>query len=218
MKVTEVTLDPPGGAFPGVDSTLAETEGVTRDAVLNLEWMDDGSLSALYRIVADDRAAVRTALDGDETVRKYELIEMDGEWLYVFVHADRSDLMGTLLDIADEYTLLVDGPYEWTEAGVTITIAGRTEDIQQAHARISDQFDLTIDWLGDYEPGYSGPVAQLTDRQREALETAFELGFYQSPRATSYEEIAAELDCVPSAANDLLRRAEAALVAAVLDA
>lgn len=217
MKLTEVTLDPPGGAFPGVDSTLAETDGVTRDAVLNLEWMDDGELSVLYRIVADGTDAVRTALDGDETVRKYELIEMDGEWLYVFLHANRSDLMGTLLDIADEYTLLVDGPYRWTEDGVTMTIAGRTEDIQQAHARIGGQFDLTIDWLGDYEPSHSGPLAQLTDRQREALETAFELGFYRSPRAASYEEIAAELGCVPSAANDLLRRAEAALVAAVLD-
>ncbi|WP_092687487.1 helix-turn-helix domain-containing protein [Halorientalis regularis] len=77
--------------------------------------------------------------------------------------------------------------------------------------------EVKIDWLGDYEPGHDGPLAQLTDRQREALETAYELGFYQSPRATSYEEIAAELDCVPSAANDLLRRAEAALVATVLD-
>ena len=217
MKVTEVTLDPPEGAFPGVDSTLAGTEGITRDAVVNLEWMDDGSLSALYRIATDDPETVAEALDGDDTVRKYELLEMDGEWLYAFVHADRSELMGELLDIADEYTLLVDGPYQWTEAGVRITVAGRMEDIQRAHARASEHFDLTIDWLGQYEPGHSGPLAQLTDRQREALEAAYELGFYRSPRDTNYEEIAARLDCGPSAANDLLRRAESALVAAVLD-
>ncbi|WP_299270207.1 helix-turn-helix domain-containing protein [Halorientalis sp.] len=68
------------------------------------------------------------------------------------------------------------------------------------------------------ESGHNGPLAQLTDHQREAIETALELGFYQSPRATSYEEIAVELGCVPGAANDLLRRAKVALVAAVLNA
>ncbi|WP_335999019.1 helix-turn-helix domain-containing protein [Halorientalis halophila] len=217
MKATDIRLEPPGGAFPGVDDTLAETPGVTRDAVLNIEWMDDGGLSVLYRLGADEPATVRDALDSDETVREYEIVETDGPWLYAFILAERSDLMGELLDIADEFTLVIDGPFEWTDEGVDITVAGRMEDIQRAHARASEHFDLTIDRLREYEPAHVGPLAQLTDRQREALRTAYELGFYETPRRTSYEEIATELGCVPSTANDLLRRTEARLVGAVLD-
>jgi predicted DNA binding protein len=58
--------------------------------------------------------------------------------------------------------------------------------------------------------------ARLTERQQEALVRAYELGYYETPRSVSFEEVAAELDCASSTANELLRRAEATVVEAVL--
>jgi len=42
------------------------------------------------------------------------------------------------------------------------------------------------------------------------------MGFYERPRAVSYEDIAAELDVATTTANELLRRAEARVVDAVV--
>jgi predicted DNA binding protein len=56
----------------------------------------------------------------------------------------------------------------------------------------------------------------LTDCQRTALEPAHDLGFYETPRTVTYDDIAAELGCAPTTANELLRRAESRIVEALL--
>jgi len=52
----------------------------------------------------------------------------------------------------------------------------------------------------------------LTDRQREALVAAHELGYFDIPRTASLDEVAAELGIGASALSERLRRAQAALV------
>jgi predicted DNA binding protein len=217
MKAAEICLRPPQGAFPGVDSTLADTDGVCRERVLQFDWLEDGGLLLLYEVSAAESAAVTGALDSDESVRRYELVDRSAETLCLFIHADRSDLFADLLDVVEEYALLFRGPYEWTEAGLNVTLAGEDAALREVHDRVTDRFEVTIGWIGPYTPAEPGPLAKLTTRQREALATAYDLGFYETPRDASYEDLAAALECVPSAANDLLRRSEASLVAAVLD-
>lgn len=46
----------------------------------------------------------------------------------------------------------------------------------------------------------------LTDKQEQALETAFELGYYDVPRGAHLDDVAAALDISPSATSALLRR------------
>jgi predicted DNA binding protein len=58
---------------------------------------------------------------------------------------------------------------------------------------------------------------RLPDRQRKGLEATDEPGFYERPRDPDYEDLGAALDCAPSTANELLCRAEARLVSAVLE-
>lgn len=61
---------------------------------------------------------------------------------------------------------------------------------------------------GETEPPGDG----LTDRQHEALRTAYELGFFDIPRQTSLEEIADELDIAASSVSERLRRAQTQLI------
>lgn len=217
MKSAKIRIKPPGGAFPGVDSTLAETPGVERESVLYFEYMEDGCLSLVYRLGAEDTEAVTTALDRDDTVLNHEVVEMAGGTIYLFIHAERSDLMAELISVVEDNAVVVTGPYRWTDEGFEARIAGTTEALQQAHEQASKNFEVTIDWIGRYSPGVATPLDRLTDRQREALETAHQQGFYELPRRTSYEEIGMELGCTPSSANDLLRRAEASVMQALFE-
>ena len=61
---------------------------------------------------------------------------------------------------------------------------------------------------GEPEPPGDG----LTDRQREALRAAHEMGHFEVPRGASLEEVAAELDISASALSERLRRAQTRLV------
>ena len=59
--------------------------------------------------------------------------------------------------------------------------------------------------------GYGGgerPLAELTDRQREVVESAYETGYYEVPREATATEVAAELDLDSSTVVEHLQRAE----------
>ncbi len=62
----------------------------------------------------------------------------------------------------------------------------------------------------DNEP--ESPGNGLTDRQQEALRTAYELGYFSIPRQTSLEEIAARLNISASSVSERLRRAQTQLI------
>lgn len=60
------------------------------------------------------------------------------------------------------------------------------------------------------EPESSGEG--LTDCQQEALRTAYERGYFEVPRQTSLEDVAAELGISASSVSERLRRAQTQLV------
>ena len=60
-------------------------------------------------------------------------------------------------------------------------------------------------------------VEALTPKQWEALELAFEEGYYDQPRSVDLETLATELSISKSAVSQRLRSAEARVVGSVLD-
>jgi predicted DNA binding protein len=76
----------------------------------------------------------------------------------------------------------------------------------------SDGVSPELRKLGDYQ-GREQPLDELTDRQREVIQTAFEMGYYEVPREISSEDIAAELGVDPSTVAEHLQRAERNLMA-----
>lgn len=61
-----------------------------------------------------------------------------------------------------------------------------------------------------------GDGYELTDTQREALVLAYEMGYYDSPRAVSLEEVAAELDISQQSLSSRLRRGNRRLIEGTL--
>lgn len=57
----------------------------------------------------------------------------------------------------------------------------------------------------------------LTDRQRVAVRTAYELGYFEIPRRASLDDVAAELGITASSLSERLRRAQTELVESHVD-
>jgi predicted DNA binding protein len=215
MRAAEIRLSPGAGAFPGVDRALAGASGVTRESIRTLEWLSDGSYALLYRLSGDPAVAAAVLADNPE-VYDHEVVA-GGGGVEAFAHVAERETLSALLSIAHDNALLLDRPFPVTDEGVAVTVAGRSEALRAAFSALTDRIPVSVVWTGEYDPGGHGPLSRLTDRQREAIEAAHGLGFYQSPRGATHEEIADELGCAPSTANELLRRAEAAVVEGLLE-
>jgi len=214
MRAVEMHLLPEEGAFPGIDRALSELSGVEREALTNLGWHSDGSYTLLYRLHGEE-ADLEPTLDDHEDVRQYELVPEDDR-LYAFLHVSEREVLSELLAITEEHALMLDPPFRYTSHGVRVTVAGEEAALQSAFADASEKIAIDVEWTGGYAPEQAPVLGRLTDRQREALTAAYEIGYYEEPREISFGDVADELDIAPSTANELLRRAEAALVDAVI--
>ncbi|RXK50442.1 helix-turn-helix domain-containing protein [Halorientalis pallida] len=216
MRAVELRLLPDGQAFPGVDAAIGSVEGVRREALVALEWHSDGTYALLYRLAGDDAAALDAVFRDRADVYDYDVIDGGDGQLFAFVHVSERETLSELLAIAESYALLLDPPFRYTDRGVRVTVAGTEAALQAAFAEAIDRIAVEIEWTGEYTPDEPGYLGRLTDRQREAVLVAHELGYYETPRATSFEAVAEELGCAPSTANELLRRAESVLLDALL--
>lgn len=84
--------------------------------------------------------------------------------------------------------------------------------------RLPPFVDVEIDEIGSYDGGPDTPTAKLSERQREAVLAALELGYYDTPRRATHEEVAEVIRVAPSTASEHLQKAEAELVRATMAA
>lgn len=94
------------------------------------------------------------------------------------------------------------------EDGASMSLVGTQETIAGAldgYAKEGVTPDLRK--LGEYR-GPEQPLDELTDRQREVIQTAWEMGYYEVPRDVSTADVAAELDIDPSTVAEHIQRAE----------
>jgi len=117
--------------------------------------------------------------------------------------------------------------YASTQAGATILEAKGQRGIWDVRIRFDDRdpleafqeyahrFDISFDLVKLYEtePPRTGSRYGLTEKQHEALDTAWELGYFEEPRETTLDEVADELDITRQSLSQRLRRGHHALVA-----
>ena len=216
MRVVDMHLQPEGGSFPGLDTTLRDLDGVRRETLMNFDWHTDGTYTLVYRLSGPETKPLRDLLETHDQVQQYDLVTEPNDRIYAFVHITEREGLSRLLSIADEHALLLERPFRFTAEGIRVTVAGEESDLREAFARAAEEINIEVEATGEYAPEQPGILDRMTDRQYEALVAAYELGYYETPRTVSFEEVADELDCAPSTANELLRRAEASVVSAIL--
>lgn len=105
---------------------------------------------------------------------------------------------------------------EVDERGATMSLVGPHEAISGQLNQYEDAgISPTLQRIGGYDgPDY--PLDDLTDRQREVIERAWEMGYYEVPKEVSADEIATDLELDSSTVNEHLQRAERNLLGQLL--
>lgn len=198
------------------DVALSETFSRLPDLEIRIKSVvTNGSLQTmpLVWIAGEPKAEIEGALTDDSSVDTFDRLIEDteaGELLYRIEYTTAIGDMraamfsneGTILDaqcsasnwtlrlLFPERNLLSEAADELEEQGIRVDVkrvveAGRNTDLEVATA--------------------------LTDSQEEAINAAYEHGFYDVPRRISLEELAAELDISHQALSERLRRANKVL-------
>jgi len=102
--------------------------------------------------------------------------------------------------------------------GVDVTMIGSQDALSERVREYGKTgADPLLRTLTDYE-GPDDPLDAVTPRQREVLETAFDMGYFDVPRDVTTNEIATALNLDPSTVREHLQRAQKNLLTDVLDA
>ena len=210
MKYLRLAVREPPESRNPMHTFVMESDEVALTQLWNWSTTDEDVDVMLFRVVGD-RDVYTAALEETPFVTAYETVRLDEASFYAYVeHATRDADQPFREPFVDRRVLTLP-PIEFAEDGETrMEVVGRPADVQGVVDGFPEGFEVRIDRVGSYEHGLDGATL-LTDRQREAVAVALELGYYEVPRTASVEEVAAELDCAPSTAADHLRKAQARL-------
>ena len=181
--------------------------------VRDVELLEDRGTTCVPQVEVAARLDVE-ALTGLDCVDRCELVaETDDAYRYI-LEVTATELPGSAAD--DHESLLGDCETEVTDRGVLVSLVGSQSAIREM-LRDYEAAGATPDLLklAAYE-GEGDALEDLTARQREVLETAYDLGFYEVPREASTAEVAGELDLDPATVAEHLQRAERNLLAGQL--
>jgi predicted DNA binding protein len=176
-----------------------------------LMWSPTRDATALFWCDGD-RTATAALVDAVESVRSRTLVGDDGG-TYAVLRQRAYEFAGAILETVADAGVIFLPPVIFRETGVVqFEAVGEAAALSAFHDDLDALGDVSIERVRTFERRRS-PSA-LTARQRAALEAGLAVGYYEVPRDGAVEDVAAELDCATSTAGELLRKAEAAVVAA----
>jgi hypothetical protein len=185
---------------------IGELLALTREAtIVDFEELACHGTSSVVRAEVESRYD-ESRLSALEYVDNWEHVaETDAGHVYVITFR-APDLPASLADRSEELVGTCDPRLD--DESATMSLVGPQEAIS-ATLRDYEATGASPDLrkLGAYE-GADRPLDELTDRQREVLETAYDMGYFEVPRAAAAEDIAAELDLDDSTVVEHLQRAE----------
>lgn len=212
MKRVTVTVDPRAMDLP---QTFEETTGGSGHSheVHVVNWNVTGPTAAFLLRVRGDRAEFEDVLERDPDVTEFESMPIGPREWYCFVAGPGTSDGRALWETFKRGTLMTVPPARWNADGTyTFTIVGRDADVQAAVDEVPADARVEIDAVGGRRVATEGVVDRLSERQREAVLTAIDLGYYEIPREATTDDVARELDCALSTAAEHLRKAESSVI------
>lgn len=200
MTVAEFTVAagdfPLGSAFVDLAGVRIELEKIVPigDRVVPYLWVRAVDVGDMERALEAHRATQRVTVV--ETIEDRHLLRVDWNPAY-------TSFLDVLVEV--DVVLLSAGG---TDDTWQFTVRGDTREsisaLESACRAVGIPIELTH--LTDRPSVDADDAFGLTDAQREALRLAYERGYFDSPRATSLEAVATELDISRQALADRLQR------------
>lgn len=135
----------------------------------------------------------------------------------LLLEAAPSELLRDVFGTLSREKLIAAKPVVYRDRQIHARIVGNERTLQRAIEAMPSEVAVDITKFGDFDRHHDAPTSELSERQRAALLTAFDLGYYEQPRQATHEDVADRLGCAPNTATEHLQKAESKLVAAALD-
>lgn len=218
MKHLRVTVHVDDEHAPDFFKLLADSPAIAETRLV--DWsMSAGEQSTLLYIVDGNPAVFAEQAVDTAGIDSVELSDTTQGQTYILVvmRPLETPLFAPIYQASSQTGIIVRKPIIYRDGTMTARVVGDAPALQRALEAAPNNVEVQIDEISRLRSHDDDPVANLSDRQREAVAVALELGYYNQPRGTTHEDIAAELDCAPPTASDHLQKAEANIVSTVMD-
>jgi hypothetical protein len=217
MRYLRARASPDLDAAPETFRVLADSEHVQVARAVATKFAGGAGLTGLFH-VEGDRVAVAERLETPPEVVTAETVPAPGGGFYLLAVLDPESvpLMRALFEVLAWRELVVVPPVVYRGGTVRARIVGTTGTVGDLVEALPEAVDVEVEAVGERGVGAAPAAAALSDRQRDAVEAALALGYYDQPRAATHEDVAAAIDCAASTASEHLRKAEAKLVRAAI--
>jgi hypothetical protein len=214
MKHLRVRLGFPRGVRHPMHDFLVDDPRMEREELWSWSFVGE-TPTVLFRVFGA-REPYRERIAGVGGVDDFQLTAPDGDGsFYALVRAAPMDDEWEWMLAFAQASLLVVPPVVYTDDGDAVfDVVGDADDLRQLLEQLPGTVDTTVEHVGDYDRRL-GRDAPLTDRQRDVVAAAVDLGYYDVPREATLDDVAAELGVASSTVSDHLRKAEAAVMGAL---
>ncbi|QPV64865.1 helix-turn-helix domain-containing protein [Halosimplex litoreum] len=218
MRYVTLLVSPTEGqGFHPVGERIARDPDVTGEAIHRMNDLGDGTVTLLTELSGDvDR--YREIMTDTPEVREFTVVVDDEGHGWAYSRIETNDLVEYMLARGRDLELVRDMPIELTErGGQRVTLIG-TEAAFASAAEFDEPpgYDITVEKTGEYHPEGGRLLDALTSRQREVLEAAVDVGYYEAPREATHEDVAAAAGCSPATAGEHLQKVERAVFGALV--
>ena len=214
MRYVKVSVIPTEGDIDPVASAIDAHPSLTRESILHISRLNDGTAVLLTQIRGEE-GALDSVLASSEEVLSYDVYpQQDG--LQAYIHTEPTAAAASLLELEQEYEFVLDMPIEYgPDGGLKVAVIGREETVRRAIEDIPEGIRVELEQLSDYDPELRELSSLLTDRQQELLDTATDLGYYEVPRQATHRDIADELELSTTTVGEHLRKIEARMLSEI---
>lgn len=202
--------------FESVSPVMRETVVAVPSIELRTEQLHvtpEGEGQFVFWASCDDFDNLESALRADSTIKDYHhLATLDDRRLYR-VTLSAEGRKGMTYPVAAEYDIQF-LETTTTPQGSQTRARIPSRDALRAYREACEEQGLSFRLQRLYREAADDPTQAygLTEKQYDALVRAHELGYFDTPRRISLEELAGEFEVSPSALGRRLRRAQDTLI------
>jgi hypothetical protein len=207
MRALTLTLGRPDGRHVAYRMFGPDTE-FERERIYHLNVLADETVVLLGRRRGDVDEARRLLRDDPDMLGYSVSSEEAGRGL-VYIHARPTPEMKRFLELPRTHEVFFDFPIGSTADGrLRVVMIGETSEVlRTALADLPPALDVTVERIGPYPDG-GELVSLLTDRQREVLDVALDLGYYDVPRGATHRDVAERLGLSVGTVSEHLQKIE----------
>ena len=165
----------------------------------------------MYRLTGNVQTAVRN-LRRNSAVNEISTHRITSNCWDVYAEVCSEVQDGLLTTLKDEFPLFVDKPVEYIDEGYWLArLAGPEQTLREVQSDVLSMSSLTFLRVGSYLP-QRRLDGLLTHRQREIIQVALQMGYYDFPRDTDYKSIAEQIGIDAQTVTEHIRKAEAKIL------